>query len=206
MTVNQVVLAWIFMAVQGLRRLYESITLTKPSEARMWVGLWALGIAFYIVMGISIFIEGIGQSLQSIIPSVTDFLASLPYNVPLTTAVEISKPSLKTFISVPIFILASGIQHDCHVHLASLKKYTIPQHHMFRSTICPHYTCECLVYVSIAIVAAPKGQVLNRTVLAGISFVVSNLAVTADSTRTWYIAKFGAQKFEDRWRMVPYMY
>jgi 3-oxo-5-alpha-steroid 4-dehydrogenase 3 len=59
MTVNQVFLAWLFMAVQGGRRLYESITLTQPSEARMWVGLWVLGIAFYIVIGISVWIEGI---------------------------------------------------------------------------------------------------------------------------------------------------
>jgi len=59
MTVNQVLLAWCFMTIQGTRRLYESITLTKPSQSKMWVGIWLLGIAFYIFMGISIWIEGI---------------------------------------------------------------------------------------------------------------------------------------------------
>lgn len=126
--------------------------------------------------------------------------------VDLVTLLDISKPSRKTFIAVPIFILASGVQHDCHVYLASLKKYTLPDHQLFRAIICPHYTAECLIYLAIAIVAAPPGQLLNGTVLSGMGFVVSNLGVTADSTRRWYAEKFGAQKIEGRWRMLPYVY
>jgi len=113
---------------------------------------------------------------------------------------------MKTFVAVPIFILASGVQHDCHEYLASLKKYTLPENHWFRLVVCPHYTSECLVYAAIAIVSAPRGQILNRTVLAGLGFVVSNLAVTADSTRKWYVNKFGAEQLEGRWRMLPYVY
>jgi 3-oxo-5-alpha-steroid 4-dehydrogenase 3 len=59
MTVNQVFLAWFFMAVQGGRRLYESLIFTKPSRSRMWAGLWIIGIGFYVFMGISVWIEGI---------------------------------------------------------------------------------------------------------------------------------------------------
>lgn len=59
MTINQVILAWSFMALQGTRRLYESITLTKLSQSKMWVGLWLLGMAYYICMGIAVWIEGI---------------------------------------------------------------------------------------------------------------------------------------------------
>jgi 3-oxo-5-alpha-steroid 4-dehydrogenase 3 len=47
---------------------------------------------------------------------------------------------------------------------------------------------------------------MNRTVLAGLGFVVSNLAVTADSTMKWYVEKFGAEKLKGRWRMLPYVY
>lgn len=119
---------------------------------------------------------------------------------------DFSKPSAKTIIAVPIFLLASGIQHDCHKYLASLKKYTLPQHRLFQHIVCPHYTSECLIYVAIAIVAAPKGYFLNRTVLAGLGFVVSNLGVTADATRKWYVGKFGVEKLAARWRMVPYVY
>jgi 3-oxo-5-alpha-steroid 4-dehydrogenase 3 len=63
MTVNQVFLAWSFMTMQGARRLYESITLTKPSQSTMWVGLWLVGIAYYIFISISIWIEGICEFL-----------------------------------------------------------------------------------------------------------------------------------------------
>lgn len=59
MTANQVVLAWILMLVQGIRRLYESFTLTKPSQSKMWVGLWLIGMGYYIFIGVAVWIEGI---------------------------------------------------------------------------------------------------------------------------------------------------
>lgn len=61
MTINQVFIAWSFMTLQGIRRLFESLTITKSSQSKMWVGLWLLGIGYYIVMGISVWIEGIGE-------------------------------------------------------------------------------------------------------------------------------------------------
>jgi 3-oxo-5-alpha-steroid 4-dehydrogenase 3 len=120
--------------------------------------------------------------------------------------IEFSKPSTKTVIAVFIFILASGIQHDCHAYLASLTKYTFPEHHLFQSVLCPHYTSECFIYIAIAIAAAPQGYAMNRTVLSGLGFVISNLAVTADSTRRWYLEKFGPDQFKGRMRMLPYVY
>ena len=127
-------------------------------------------------------------------------------NSPPISLLEISKPSLKTVVAVSIFIIASLSQHSFHVHLAGLKKYTLPNHPIFQFIICPHYTSECMIYVALAIAAAPKDQILNKTVLAGLCFVVSNLAVTADSTKKWYIEKFGAEKVKGRWRMVPFVY
>ena len=61
MTANQVLLAWSMMSVQGTRRLYESLTLTKPSKSKMWAGLWAIGIVFYVAIGVSVWIEGISK-------------------------------------------------------------------------------------------------------------------------------------------------
>jgi 3-oxo-5-alpha-steroid 4-dehydrogenase 3 len=63
-----------------------------------------------------------------------------------------------------------------------------------------------MIYLAIAIIAAPGDQLLNKTVLAGLGFVASNLAVTADSTRKWYVEKFGEKEVEGRWRMAPYLY
>lgn len=60
MTMEQVFLAWSLMAVQGVRRLYESITLVKPSSAKMWFMHWFIGIAFYLAVGVAVWIEGVG--------------------------------------------------------------------------------------------------------------------------------------------------
>lgn len=129
-------------------------------------------------------------------------IAALSQKHPLSE-LQFSRPSTRTFSAMAIFWLASITQHVCHKHLASLKKYSLPDHLFFRSLICPHYTCECLIYLAIALQSAPKGHLLNGTVGAGLVFVASNLAVTADSTRKWYAEKFGGEAVKDRWRMVP---
>jgi len=61
MTTNQVVLTWLLMAAQGCRRLYECIALTKPSEAKMPTPAWLLGNAFYLAVGIAVWVEGIRE-------------------------------------------------------------------------------------------------------------------------------------------------
>lgn len=118
----------------------------------------------------------------------------------------VGKPSIKTIIAFPLFVVASGIQHDCHEYLASLKKYTLPEHPIFHPLLCPHYTCECLIYLSLAIVAAPNGQILNKTIVTALAFVAINLGVTAETTREWYVQKFGEEKLKGRWRMIPLLY
>jgi 3-oxo-5-alpha-steroid 4-dehydrogenase 3 len=59
MTINQIAITWLLMALQGIRRLYESTSLSKPSEAKMPILGWAVGIAFYLGVGLSVWVEGI---------------------------------------------------------------------------------------------------------------------------------------------------
>ena len=61
MTANQIALVWLLMATQGLRRLFESVVFQKKSESTMFVVHWALGLSFYIAMGIAVWIEGAGK-------------------------------------------------------------------------------------------------------------------------------------------------
>lgn len=63
MTWRQVIVAWAMMLVQGSRRLYECMAISKPSSSQMWFGHWVLGIFFYIGMGIAVWIEGIRKYL-----------------------------------------------------------------------------------------------------------------------------------------------
>lgn len=109
-------------------------------------------------------------------------------------------------LALALYAIAYIKQNECHRHLASLKKYTLPNEGWFRFLICPHYTCECILYLAIAWVAAPPDQLFNRTVLLGLLFVAVNLGSTAAGTKKWCVEKFGAEKVAGRWIMVPFVF
>lgn len=115
-------------------------------------------------------------------------------------------PSLRTFLCLPILLMASGLQHDGHHYLFSLEKYTLPTHPMFFSIVCPHYTAECVIYLSLAALAAPPGEMINKTLLLALVFVAVNLGITAGTTKQWYAQKFGKESVQGRWKMIPYVY
>lgn len=129
-------------------------------------------------------------------------LASEPFNSNLM----LLPPSIKTMIFLPLFLLPSGMQYDCHAYLASLPKYTLPIHPAFQLVICPHYFAECIIYMALMFIAAPPGTFFNKTISSVLMFVITNLGITAEGTYEWYVKKFGAEKFADRGIMVPYVW
>ena len=222
MSMNQIFLLWSFMLLQGIRRLFESIFVTKTSASKMWIVHYVLGLGFYMVMGVAVWIEGAGRSRLSF--PCADSRAERPVFFPRTTLTKfvlsgtllttkapwqdlaLSAPSKRTLLCTPLFILASGIQHDCHAYLAFLPKYTLPIHPMFQLIICPHYLAECVIYTSLAILGTPKGAWFNRTLCSALLFVTVNLGVTASTSKEWYAQKFGKQKVAGRWKMIPFVY
>ena len=141
MTFDQVVITWIAVLAQGCRRLYECHAFSRPSKSTMWVGHWAIGLAFYVGLNIAIWID-----------------------------------------------------------------YKLPNHPAFHLTLTPHYFAECIIYLSLAGMAAPSGQWLNGTVSCALLFVAVNLGVTAHGTYDWYRQKFGKESLRGRWRMVPFVF
>lgn len=115
-------------------------------------------------------------------------------------------PSKAVAIATVVFVIASFKQSECHHNLASLKKYTLPNEGWFRHIVCPHYTAECLIYLSLALIAAPQGKIVNQTVFLGLVFVAVNLGTTAAGTKRWYEGKFGEEKVRDKWRMIPFLF
>lgn len=109
-------------------------------------------------------------------------------------------------VAVPTFLLASVLQNGCHRYLSSLKKYSLPENGLFRHIVCPHYTCECVLYAALALGAAPEGRLLNRTLLCALVFAATNLGVTAKRTKDWYAAKFGPDKVAGIWAMIPFVF
>lgn len=58
MSIDQVILMWFLMVLQGARRLYEYAFILRPSSSKMWIIHWVLGLAFYSCTSVSIWIEG----------------------------------------------------------------------------------------------------------------------------------------------------
>lgn len=61
MAFETVSLVWILMLLQGLRRLGESLLLTKTSISTMPLSIYAAGILFYTAVGMAVWIEGAGE-------------------------------------------------------------------------------------------------------------------------------------------------
>src|SRR5256885_15162765 len=97
------------------------------------------------------------QSLLSLLMGV-HIPALLRETCPTILDIGLAAPSIRTLLCISVFLFASGVQHDCHRYLASLEKYTLPDLPMFQIFICPHYTAECLIYLCLAILAAPEGS------------------------------------------------
>lgn len=58
---GSVFVAWALLALQGGRRLYETLYVSKPSNSTMWFAHWVLGLLYYTSNGISVWIEGSGE-------------------------------------------------------------------------------------------------------------------------------------------------
>ncbi|KAH0541352.1 hypothetical protein FGG08_004190 [Glutinoglossum americanum] len=210
MTLDQITVVWTLMMMQGARRLYESTILMKPSQSTMGFMHWVLGVGFYMAIGIAIWVEGI-REWSTRRPSspllIRVHTAALLRETPPTIwDIGLAGPSIRTLLCITIFLFASGVQHDCHRYLTSLEKYTLPDLPIFRTFICPHYTAECLIYLSLAILAAPEGSLVNATIFTALVFTTVNLGVTAELSREWYAMKFGEEKIEGRWRMIPFIH
>ncbi|KAI9888828.1 MAG: hypothetical protein M1814_006231 [Vezdaea aestivalis] len=192
MSIDTVLVAATLFLLHGSRRLYESLVHAKPSSSTISSAQYLLGMSFYAVTSIAIWAEG-GKALK-------DFgrLTLLDFE-PLNL-------SVLQLLGMLLFILASGMQFDCHAYLASLEKYTLPKHPIFNTVVCPHYMAECVIYLSFAIIAAPTGRLLNQTLVATLIFVLVNLSVTAESTKAWYAKKFGPDSVKGKPRMIPFIF
>jgi 3-oxo-5-alpha-steroid 4-dehydrogenase 3 len=169
-------IVWALLLLQGLRRMLESYVYTSTSKSRMWFAHWVLGLLFYITINMAIWVE-------------------TPSN------------AAGNWAFVPGVITAQVLQHSYHSYLYRLRiesnGYQLPSHTMFPNLLCPHYTCEVVVYALFSLLAAPEGSWVNWTLICATVFVATNLGVTAVGTKEWYVEKFGADKVGPRKRMVP---
>ncbi|KIW73893.1 hypothetical protein PV04_01974 [Phialophora macrospora] len=189
------------MLLQGLRRLLECVYVTQDSASRMWIGHYTIGMAFYIITNVAIWIEHLCQPLP------TSLIAT-----------ERSALWTRKILCTVVFLCASERQNRYHRHLSSLKKYTLPEKHAFQYLIAPHYTMECVIYLSMAVLDVPSvinqhrqlptSMTLNWTLFCTLVFVAVNLGVTADGTKEWQRKKFPDESFRiaKRWKIIPWLF
>ena len=54
MPLSRVYLLWALMAIQGSRRLYETIVFMKPSKATMPVTIYLIGLSYYLMVSVGV--------------------------------------------------------------------------------------------------------------------------------------------------------
>lgn len=171
----------------SLRRVYENLYVSVPNpRSTMWIGHFAVGLAFFLVAHLAIIAE------YTVPPRLSRELPTSPYEIGTIV------------LTTTTFYAASVWQYRYHAYLASLRKYTLPEAYGARYIVAPHYTADCLIYFCLAVLDARSGPI-NWTVMSLLAFVVVNLGVTADGTKTWMLSKFRDQQasIQRRWRMLP---
>ncbi|KAF2635685.1 hypothetical protein P280DRAFT_510975 [Massarina eburnea CBS 473.64] len=181
---GKVRMAWLLMLLQGMRRLLESHVYTATSRSQMWFAHWMLGCLFYLATNIAIWIE-----------FEVDGACPLGW---------------EAIVLVPAILAAHYLQHSYHAYLYRLRTqnqtYQLPSHPLFPNLLCPHYTCEVAIYALLSFLAAPRGRMVNWSLMSASVFVLVNLGVTAVGTKEWYADKFGQSQVSGRKRMIPWLW
>ncbi|CAG8668999.1 11421_t:CDS:2 [Racocetra persica] len=196
---TECVIGLVMLQVQTIRRMYECFFVERPSAgATMHVGLYFLGLAFYLVTGLAILIEGIGNIG---ILNNKDKEFTIPYTTFLSWNIS---------LAILIFIYASYHQYILHKNLALLRSkdssksslYFIPKGDWFDYIASAHYTAEIIIYFSFVILT--KGFIL--TIWLVFIWTVVCLGVVAKNSDEWGKEKFGENWPKNRWIIMPYIY
>lgn len=65
---SQTALSWLLMLFQGMRRLYECFAFRTQSKSEIWILQYLFGASFYLITGISCWIEGAREFCAEIRP------------------------------------------------------------------------------------------------------------------------------------------
>jgi 3-oxo-5-alpha-steroid 4-dehydrogenase 3 / polyprenol reductase len=194
---STLIISMTLMLLHSARRLYENLLVAVPNpKSVMWIGHFAAGLVFYLFVHLAITVEYLPLLYRS--PRV------IPKDSPEDDPQPGAYSGMRMGILLILFVAASIWQNRYHTYLAGLRKYTLPTAYGARRIVAPHYTAECLLYLSLSIISAPDAR-LNVTMMCVLVFVVMNLGTTADSTRVWMLSKFRDQSanIESRWRLLP---
>lgn len=109
------------------------------------------------------------------------------------------QPQTRSYEAVALFTFCSIGQCRTHVHLCSLKKYTLPR---FKVVSCPHYLAEIGIYASFVLLI-PQSAVLWLSLV----WVIINLSASAKQTQIYYRTKFRDQmQQQPQYAIIPFVF
>jgi 3-oxo-5-alpha-steroid 4-dehydrogenase 3 len=219
----------LLLQVHLLRRVYETGFVTLFSETRREHPLTiCVGVFFYALLSPSLALEVRAARLQSV-----------HLHDQHVRELEVDGSGIATWFAmatIAAFLGANVAQHLAHVELARLRasenlplkmqvgskaQYGVPTGWLFTHlSCCPHYTCEVVLYVALALLAAtdaagPVGGA-GLTIRYGgynmcacvcgwgaVLFSAINLSITAVRTRKWYRKRPEARHLS-RWAIIPF--
>ncbi|CAG8640388.1 6279_t:CDS:2 [Dentiscutata erythropus] len=195
--VTECIIGLVIIQVQTVRRMYECFFIERPSVgAKMHIGLYLLGLAFYIATGLSVFIEGIGNF---------GILDNKDKETNLFIIHSENFLSWNILLAIFVFIYASYHQHILHKNLAMLRRkgsstlYSIPKGDWFDHISSAHYTAEIVIYFSFVILT--KG--FNLTIWLTFIWTIVCLGIIAENSEKWGREKFGEEWPKNRWIIMP---
>lgn len=161
--------------VQANRRLYECLYISKwNNSSKIHITHYIAGIFFYTAINLTpILLRNLG-------------------NEPLNSKLLIS-------LVVIAFTLVSIDQYRNHYHLASLKKYSLPTHGLFKFVLCAHYFDEIVIYFLFALLYTS----LVYTLI--LLWVFVNLSTSANESWKWYIKKDLITQDENIKSIIPFV-
>lgn len=196
--------------VHLVRRAVETAAVMRyPPSARMHVIAYAFGLAYYIVMPLSLLPTGQFRGIAAAATAMGSVVARPSHAVAALAAALTAAPAVAR-LGLVLFGIGNTIQFHSHHLLARLQKrkgkapaagdYYIPRGGMFRFVSCPHYFGEIVIYAGLFV--ASGGRLLPGLALF---WVVVNLVLAADATHAWYLRTFAAYPKRRR-ALVPFIY
>lgn len=164
-------LVLVLVSVHNYRRLIESFLVERLSKtARIQLPHYIAGIVFYLSQCVFL----------------SQFLS------------ENGKSRLRgqeTYFISALYVVSTAVQFHAHHHLASLKKYSLPQAGLFKLVACPHYLAEVGIYTAIALASKTLPSVVS------LFWVIVNLSASANQTQLYYSQVYGEKA--PKWAMIP---
>lgn len=188
-TPESVLMALALMTVQVWFRMHECLHVNAPSKAKINVLHYLTGFFHYTCVGCGIVSHAPGllrpHSLH--VQGEEHTLKWIHIQLKLTNV------TLMQVLAAGLFIWAMKHQRIAHKILARTKRqaqqsggYGLPSGDWFELVSCPHYTAECLLYISLLTILGPD----HTTAILLLVWVLANQIMVALMSHQWYKDNF----------------